>query len=72
MQMLKKNRQEKAVRIVEDILLGALLTLLATGVLMYPLQGAFIIKMLHKLAALVFVAAVVTHILQHRKRQKKE
>jgi heme A synthase len=71
MQMLKKNRQEKAVRIVEDILLGALLTLLATGVLMYPLQGALVIKILHKLAALVFVVAVAAHILQHKKRQDK-
>ena len=66
-QMPKVRYQKKTVRVVDEILLGALGVLLVTGMLLHPLQGMLCIKLLHKLAAIVFVLGTIGHIVQHRK-----
>lgn len=58
--------QSPAVRLVDCVLMAALLTMFVTGMLMHPLNGILAIKLLHKLAAVVFGLAMIGHIRQHR------
>ena len=41
-----------------------------TGMLLHPMQGVFIIKLLHKLSAIVFILGTVAHVVQHRAGRK--
>lgn len=66
-QMIKLRYQKKAVRIVDEVLLGSLAVLFVTGMLLHPLQGMLVIKLVHKLAAIVFVLGIIGHIVQHQK-----
>lgn len=65
-QMVKMRYQKTSVRVVDQVLIAALLILFATGILMHPLQGILILKILHKLSAVVFVLAIIGHVIQHR------
>lgn len=62
----KMEYQKSTVRILDQVLLGALIVLFVTGMLLHPLQGALALKILHKLAAVVFVLGIIGHIVQHR------
>ena len=66
-QMVKLRYQKRSVRVADEVLLGALVLLLVTGMLLHPLQGMLGIKLVHKLAAIVFVLGTIGHIVQHRK-----
>lgn len=66
-QMVKLRYQKTAVRVVDEVLLGALVVLFVTGMLLHPLQGMLAIKLVHKLAAIVFVLGIIGHIVQHCK-----
>ena len=66
-QMVKLRYQKRSVRVADEVLLGALVVLLVTGMLLHPLQGMLGIKLVHKLAAIVFVLGTIGHIVQHRK-----
>lgn len=59
------KRQNSSVRFVNYVLMAALLTILVTGILMHPLHGMLVIKLLHKLSAIVFGLAMFGHIRQH-------
>lgn len=64
--LVSMKRQSPAVRLVNQVLMIALLTMFVTGMLMHPLHGMFVIKLLHKLSAVVFGLAMLGHIKQHR------
>lgn len=66
-QMAKMQYQKKSVRLMDQILIAALLILFVTGILMHPLQGILVLKILHKLSAVVFVLGIIGHIIQHRR-----
>lgn len=71
MQMVKMKYQEKRIRLTDEVLMGALAVLSVTGMLMHPLQGVLLVKILHKLSGMVFILGLITHILQHKKLCKK-
>lgn len=58
----------KKKEILMTVLMVSLVILLVTGVLLHPMQGVWALKILHKLAAVLFVLGVIGHILQHRRR----
>lgn len=62
----KMQYQKPAVRILDQVLVGALIVLFVTGMLLHPLQGVLVLKILHKLAAVVLVLGIIGHIAQHR------
>lgn len=67
-QMKKMKYKKPSVRIVDWVLMASLVLLLVTGVLLHPMQDVLALKILHKLAAVLFVLGVIGHILQHRRR----
>lgn len=66
MQSGKIKYKKPAVRRVDRMLIAAMAVLALTGVLLHPLQGAFVIKILHKLSAVLFVIGTIVHVIQHR------
>lgn len=68
-QITKMKHKKMSVQIADWVLMAALAVLFLTGMLLHPLQGMLIIKILHKLAAVIFVLVILVHILQHRKIQ---
>lgn len=65
-QMVKLRYQKPSVRLVDQVLLVSLTVLFVTGMLLHPLQGVLVVKILHKLAAIVFVLGIIGHVVQHR------
>ena len=51
---------------VDRMILFAFTVVLATGILIHPLQGAFLILILHKISSGVLVLGTIAHVLQHR------
>lgn len=70
-QITKMKHKKMSVQMADWVLMVALAVLFLTGMLLHPLQGALIIKLLHKLAAVIFVLGILVHIAQHRKVQQK-
>lgn len=64
----KEIYKKPSARIVDWVLMASLIILLVTGMLLHPMQGVLALKILHKLAAVLFVLGVIGHILQHRRR----
>lgn len=62
----KMKYKKLSVRLLDYVLFAALFILLLTGILAHPLQGVLAVKILHKLAALIFVLGLIGHALQHR------
>lgn len=71
-QITKMKYKKMPVQIADWVLMAALAVLFLTGMLLHPLQGALIIKILHKLAAVIFVLGIFVHIAQHRKVKQAE
>lgn len=69
-QMIKMKYQKPEIRLVDQVLLAALIVMFVTGMLMHPLHGMFVVKLLHKLSAVLFVLCTVGHVAQHRARRK--
>lgn len=64
----KKWKYRKAsVRVLDGVLVAASALLLLTGILAHPMHGVLIVKILHKLSAVVFVLGIIAHVIQHRK-----
>ena len=66
LQIGKMKYKKSSVRLLDYMLLAALSVLLLTGILAHPLHGVPAVKILHKLAALIFVPGLFGHALQHR------
>lgn len=73
--MARMKKQKLAIQVVDQVLLAALATMFASGMLIHPLQGMLAVKMLHKLSSAVFVLAMLGHAAQHspvRRAEKKK
>lgn len=67
----KVRKQKQALQVVDQILLISLLVMFVSGMLIHPLHGMIIVKLLHKLSSVVFVLAMVGHVLQHMPAKKR-
>lgn len=67
----KMKYKKFSIRMFDWILIVAIVVLFLTGMLLHPLGGMFVLKILHKLAAVLFAAAVIGHIVQHVREKKK-
>lgn len=65
-QYARMKYQKKSIRIVDGMLMGALVVLFVTGMLLHPMQGVLALEILHKLSAVVFVLGIIAHIVQHK------
>lgn len=65
-QYVKMKYRKTSVQAVDQVMMAALIVMFGTGMLIHPLQDVFLILMLHKLSAIVFVLATIGHVLQHR------
>lgn len=70
--MARMKKQKKAIWIVDQVLLGALVVMFISGMLIHPLHGMFAVKMLHKLSSVMFVLAMLGHVAQHMPARKLE
>lgn len=61
----KMKYRKTGIRVLDIVLIAALLVLFVTGMLMHPLQGVLILKILHKFAAVLFVLGIIGHMIQH-------
>lgn len=68
MQMKKMRYKKMHVRVVDWVLMASLAVLLVTGMLLHPMQGVLVLKIVHKLAAVLFVLGIIGHIIQHRRK----
>lgn len=69
-QMAKMKYRNPAIRVVDQILLAATIVMFVTGLLSHPMQGMLVIKLLHKLSAIVFILGTIAHVVQHRAGRK--
>lgn len=67
----KMKYKKNAVYTVDCVLLIALAVLIVSGVLAHPLHEVLAVKIIHKLAAVVFVLGIIGHGVQHAKSRKK-
>lgn len=70
-QRAKIKYEKPAARLTDWVIIGTLAVLVITGILLHPLHGMLVIKILHKLAAVCFVIGMVAHIIQHRKGMRR-
>lgn len=66
-QMKKMKYRKSSIQIIDIVLMVAMAALFVTGMLLHPLQGVLALKIIHKLAAVIFVLCIIGHIVQHRK-----
>ena len=69
-QMPKMKYKNRHIRLVDRILLISLAILLITGILVHPLHDILLIRLLHKLSAVIFVPGLMIHIVQHAKKAR--
>lgn len=62
----------KRYQVVDYVLLITLGVICVSGVLLHPLKDIMLIKILHKLASVVFCIATIGHVVQHKKKGKKK
>lgn len=65
------RKQKLALQVVDQMLLISLIVMFVSGMLIHPMHGMLIVKLLHKLSAVVFVLAMVGHVCQHMPAQKR-
>lgn len=70
--MARMKKQKTAIRVVDQVLLAALASMFVTGMLIHPLHGMLVAKMVHKLSAVVFVLAMLGHVAQHSPARRVE
>lgn len=70
-QKRKMKYQKPAIRLVDQVLLAALIVMFVTGMLIHPFHGMFVVKLLHKFSAVLFVLGIVGHVAQHSARRKQ-
>lgn len=65
----KIKYKNKSVRWVDWGLMVALATVFVTGILLHPLQGILLIKILHKLSSVFLITGMVVHVVQHKEKR---
>lgn len=68
-QIAKMKYKKNSIRAVDWVLMVSMVVLFLTGMLLHPLQGMPVLKILHELAAVLFLLGIIVHIVQHRKMQ---
>lgn len=68
-QFVKMKYQKPAIRLVDQVLFAALAIMFISGMLMHPLQEVVLVKLLHKLSAVLFILCMIGHAAQHRARR---
>ncbi|MGN0154695.1 MAG: hypothetical protein ACI4A3_09600 [Lachnospiraceae bacterium] len=64
--IVKMKYNKRFIRLVDWILMASTVILLLTGILLHPMQGVLLIKILHKISAVLFVLGIILHMVQHR------
>lgn len=70
-QNVKLKHRPRSVQVIDWALIAILAILFLTGILLHPLHEMLILKIIHKLSAVLFVLGVIAHIIQHKKKKKK-
>lgn len=68
---VRVRKQKMALQVVDQMLLISLVVMFVSGMLIHPLHGMLMVKLLHKLSAVVFVLAMVGHVCQHMPAKKR-
>lgn len=64
------NSNKRKRQITNMVMTISLIVVMASGILLHPLRGVGLIKILHALSSLTLTAGIVVHVLQHRGRKK--
>lgn len=67
-QQKKLKYKKQQIQWLDWALAADLAVLFVTGMLLHPMHGALALKIIHKLAAVLFVLGIIGHILQHRRK----
>lgn len=65
----KIKYMNQSVRLVDWGLMAALAVVFVTGMLLHPLHGMMVIKILHKLFSVLLAVGMIVHVVQHRDRK---
>ena len=57
-----KRRKRQMINIVMTV---SLIVVMASGILLHPLRGVMLMKLLHTLSSLTLTASIVVHVVQH-------
>lgn len=57
--------RKTAVKVLDAVLIAAMVLLVVTGILAHPLRDVMEVKIIHKLCAVLFVIGVFAHAFQH-------
>lgn len=66
-QNAKLKKRSKAIQVIDWALIALLVILFVSGMLLHPLHELLVLKIIHKVSAVLFVLGVIAHIVQHVK-----
>lgn len=66
---MNQKKGKLSVRLVNRILLTALVVVFFSGILLQLFQEVLAIQMIHKLSSTILVAGVIVHVIQHKKQK---
>lgn len=70
-QNTKLKYRARSIQVIDWALTMLLAILFLTGILLHPLHEILVLKIIHKLSAVLFVLGIITHIVQHRRTTKQ-
>lgn len=70
-QNAKLKYRTRSIQIIDWTLIALLAILLSTGILLHPLHEVLLLKIIHKLSAVLFVIGIIIHMVQHKKSMKQ-
>lgn len=70
-QNAKMKYKKLSIRLIDWTLTALLVILLLTGILLHPLHGMLILKIIHRLSAVFLVIGIIIHMVQHKKAIKQ-
>lgn len=68
MQLKKLKHKKQQIQAVDWLLVASVEILFVTGILLHPMREVLALKIVHKLAAVLFVIGIIVHIIQHRRK----
>ena len=68
-QIGKLKYKKMSIRLVDWILLIAMIAVFLSGMLLHPLQEMIAIKILHKISSVVLMIGIILHVLLHGKKR---
>lgn len=70
-QNAKLKYKKRSIQIIDWALIALLAILFLTGILLHPLHELLVLKIIHKLSAVLLVLCIIAHIVQHKKSLKQ-